>query len=134
MGLRPALLGTVTLVRTSQKHSCTLDKLWKSFYRCTYLTGTVQVSTRHCPSPGELPALEVTTAAEVMAGLLRSETQPDLGWGQGSLWSHQVLLREASWRFHPMFLLKSVFPCCLTLMRCPRCSSERCCAPEQRWL
>lgn len=77
MGLRPALLGMVRLVRTSQKHSCTQDKLWKSFYLRTYLT--VQVSTRCCPSPGELPAHEVTMAAEVVAFVHRSKTQPDLG-------------------------------------------------------
>lgn len=78
MVLWSALLGTVRLVRTSQKHSCTQDKLWKSFYLRMYLTGTVQVSTRCCP-PGELPAHEVTMEAEVVAGLLRSKTQPDLG-------------------------------------------------------
>lgn len=73
------------LVRKSEKHLCTQNKLWESFYLCTlsvFMTRTVQFSVWPCLLPGELPAHEITMTAEIGAGLLRSNTaRPGLRQG-----------------------------------------------------
>lgn len=73
------------LVRKSEKHLCTQNKLWESFYLCTlsvFMTHAVQVSMWPCLLPGELPAREITMTAEIVDGLLRSNTaRPGLRQG-----------------------------------------------------
>lgn len=77
----------------------------------------------------------MTTAAEVVAGLLRSKPQPALG--KGSLWSHRALLREAPQHFHALILLQNESLSLKLLrqgIRCPKRSSEWSHALEKCWL